>query len=308
MNQCDIRTFENSRVCFTQHDKNYSCKAPGLSKDIKETVTRPQEEIIPSKNNYKPFQRLKIVECKSSDVEETFPEEEECGKPSSEMRIPLKNIVEEFNRIKRRVSRLNHLLQTDAPECPSVKSCFDDIDSKLYETCPLILDLQISGHKLDIQLCQLLSAHKSTVMSIKMRNNELCSNKEKADALSKQVGQLDFFQKGLEKEQTLCLERYRHIDSIKLNWCEFDRDSEKLARLAAYQMSKLIKKSKYPDIKRYVFKLIKHLYKSSREARVMLIKELNHVRDEFTRLSGSSYGSDEGRDVENESHVASFKT
>ncbi|KAH8250332.1 hypothetical protein KR026_011057, partial [Drosophila bipectinata] len=241
---------ENSRVCFTQHDRNYSCKALGLPKDIKETVTRPQEEIMPSKNNYKPFQRLKIVECKYSDVEETFPEEEECEKPSSEMRVPLKNIVEEFNRIKQRVGRLNHLLQTDVPECPSVKSCFDDIDSKLYETCPLILDLQISGHKLDIQLCQLLSAHKSTAMSIKMRNNELCSNKEKTDALSKQVGQLDFFRKGLEKEQTLCLERYRHIDSIKLNWCEFDRDSEKLARLAAYQMSKLIRKSKYPDIKR----------------------------------------------------------
>ncbi|KAH8318926.1 hypothetical protein KR074_012251, partial [Drosophila pseudoananassae] len=241
---------ENSRICLTQNGKKDSCKAPGLPKDIKETVTRPQEEITPSRNNYKPCQRLKIVVCKSSIVEETFPEEEESEKPSSESRITLKNIEEEFNKIKRRVSRLNRLLQTDVPECPSVNPCFDDLDSKLYGASPLILDLQISGHKLDIQLYQLLSAQKSTDMSIKMRHDELCRDKEIAGALGKQVGQLDFFQKGLEKEQALCLERYRHIDSIKLNWCEFDRDSEKLDRLAAYQMSKLIKKSIYPDIKR----------------------------------------------------------
>lgn len=314
MNQYDIRTYENSRVLLTQDGKNHVCRALGLPKGDIEKKCRhlecpSQKDIVPVKNNYKPSPRPKIVvSCEPSEDEETFPEDEESTEPVSETSINLRDILEEVYRIKRRVSRLNHLLKTDVAECPPVKTCYDDLLQQLYEASPLILELQISGHKLDIQLSQLLSARECTEMSIKMNRDALCRDKKNADALGKRLGILDSFQRTLEKEQGLCLERYRHVDRVKLGGSKFYRDSEKWERLTAYQILNVANKNNYKETKRLVFNQINHLKQCAKELQFVLIKEMSIARIEFSGLSGSSSGPYEGRDVESTSPVINSKT
>ncbi|KPU80123.1 uncharacterized protein Dana_GF26294 [Drosophila ananassae] len=310
MNQYDIRNYENSRVFLTQDDKNHVCTAPGLPKYEIEKKYRhlecPLQKAV--KKNYIPSPRPKIVvSCEPSEHEEIFPEDEESTKPVSERSMNLKDILEEVKLIKRRVNRLNHLLKTDVAECPTIKTCYDDLMSQLYEASPLILELQINSHKLDIQLPQLLSARECTEMNLKMNRDALCRDKKIADALLKRLGNLDSFQRTMEKEQALCLERYRHVDREKLDGMEFDRDSEKWERLTAYQILNVANKNNYQKTKRLVFKQINHLKQSSKELHFILIKEMNIARIEVFGLSGSSSGPIEGRDIENASTVLSFK-
>ncbi|KAH8250325.1 hypothetical protein KR026_011058 [Drosophila bipectinata] len=200
------------------------CRAAGLP---------PQENPVPvievkvpkflAKKKEKQNIRVKneVFHCdvdEHSLLEEMTLDKEESSDRGTPRWVKLDEIQKELSGLKLRVSHLNEKFRLCVPKCPDIDPCSDiGLETMKLDTHPEIQDLQRNNQKLIHQQSQLGQVAGASNLGITHLKNALGQSMCSANSIQGVFGKLDCFQRNLEKEQTLCLQRFRAINHRKLN-------------------------------------------------------------------------------------------
>ncbi|KAH8318925.1 hypothetical protein KR074_012250 [Drosophila pseudoananassae] len=200
------------------------CRAAGLPPKEK-PVPVVEEKVLKflGKKKEKPNIRVKneVFYCDvdaHSQLEEMTPEEEESLDRGTPRWVKLDEIQKELSGLKLRVSHLNKKFRLCVPKCPDIDPCRHiGLEAMKLDTHPDIQDLQRNNQKLIHQQTQLGQVAGACNLGITHLKNALSQSMCSANSIQGMFGKLDCFQRNLEKEQALCLQRFRAINHRKLN-------------------------------------------------------------------------------------------
>ncbi|KAH8271277.1 hypothetical protein KR018_005629, partial [Drosophila ironensis] len=278
-----LRTIENSRVYLS----NTACKAPGLPRAPKESPkislerkTNEQKYYIRTSQRPQPALPLICSNPSATNLEDSaqfFVEEEKTAEVSSGVKLRLKSICEEVSQMRRRVDRLNRLMNTFVPECPD-ETClqYEAELAQLGEWDPYLLALVIDENKLDHQLNELSGANQSSELEIKMIRRSLFRDRDAAKQVEIRLKEIDSFMRILEKEQAICRERYWNIEREKMSWSDFEAFCIKWIKSAKYKVSKTQEKMHYGRFKNCAQRSIYYLNRACMELNNYFDTELRH--------------------------------
>lgn len=198
-----------------------SCRAAGLPpKDAPVPVIVEGKPIFIGKKQEMTVIRVKneVFHC---DVDEHTDELSPEG-DSSDLETPgwfkLDEIQKELSGLKLRVSHLNSKFRLRVPKCPDIDSCRDiGLEAMNIDTQPDILDLQRNNQKLVQQQAELEQVKRPSDQAITLLKNALSKGICFANSMQGSLGKLDSFERNLEWDQALCLQRFQSLNHRKLS-------------------------------------------------------------------------------------------
>ncbi|XP_017046573.1 uncharacterized protein LOC108091740 [Drosophila ficusphila] len=241
------------------------CKAPGIPKKIKEPLVKNEQKsaqqtvsLIATQHKPERVFHSEKPEYFTSQPTLSLEEGEE-----SEASLQLEDINEDVSRIKRRVSRLNHLLGTNIPECPDIDPCMHDSLLLSDRIHPDILQIEISNNKLRYQLNELKSVKKSADLAIKIVREVYCRNMKLFEQLQNGIQQLESFILMFEKHQGVCLQRFRFLEKDKCSGRELEAYNENRAEMTKRLFVQYVVKNDYEPLRKKAFKVLSYLTQAS---------------------------------------------
>ncbi|KAH8313109.1 hypothetical protein KR067_000510 [Drosophila pandora] len=201
-----------------------SCRAAGLSPKEAPVpvIVEGKPKFIGKKKEVAEI-RLKneLFHCDADGLANLEEQSGEVG-DSTEWTTPrwfqLDEIQKELSGLKLRVSHLNGKFRLGVPKCPDIESCTDiGLEARNIDTHPDILDLQRNSQKLVQQQAQLEQVKRASDQAITLLKNSISQSMCFANSMQGSFGKLDCFERNLEWDQALCVQRYRSLNHRKLS-------------------------------------------------------------------------------------------
>jgi len=259
------------------------CMAPGIPVLANSKIEEPKKETkLLISTQAKPQNVFHCEEHTDSTYQGSLTVEE-GGESLEESLVEVKDIHEEVSRLRLRVNRLNHLLGTNIPECPTIDLCKSNqiFLTRPDEVHPEILQMQIASKKLAHQLNQLQSVRKAADMAIRTVQNDHYRNKKLEHQLQSRIQELNSFKLKFEKYQGLCLQRFRFLEEEKYCGREFGKYLNKSAELIKKNHNKLIIRKEYEPLRQDALKVIDNLRRASENLRDHLSDEISNKKQEL---------------------------
>ncbi|XP_017130650.1 uncharacterized protein LOC108148244 [Drosophila elegans] len=267
-------------------DRKYAepCKAPGISyPDSVKTEVPLQKRETKLAQSQPPEKVFRCEKHEASSSQGSLFCEEVEEESFEESQLEIKDIYEEVSRLRRRVSRLNHMLGTNIPECPNIDLCEHEhmLLTMPDQIHPEILQIEIDNKKLNTQLTQLQPLEKSAVQAIKSVRDVQVKNKTLVDQLRSRIKELDSFKLTFEKHQVLCKERYWFLERNKASGTEIQNCGDRRANFIQNHLKKHVVKDEYEPRRKEALKVVLHLRRASENLQKYLSNEINNKKLEL---------------------------
>lgn len=259
------------------------CKAPGLPLCEPEELHISLNKLITPNIELAPPAKTILCECveKADEVkaeEAQEGEEEEVSVSQSatnEELMQLKEIEAELLEKKNLVDRIGEQISVDIPECPSEDPCVNlQLELQKSELHPYIYELQRENHQLRQQLSQAKASCKAIDLSLQYLHNSLCRDLNAGAILQRRLDELNSFKINLEHEQSLCRQRYRHLQNDKYEWVDFQGYVRKTAAGDQQELTKLVQRLHYIQPKQDAVRLLKQVKRKALDVQSHLASKM----------------------------------
>ncbi|XP_016953807.1 uncharacterized protein LOC108027101 [Drosophila biarmipes] len=263
------------------------CMAPGISVLASSKIEEPKNE--PKLLMSIQAKPQKVFHCEKqtdSTHQGSLTLEEGVEESLGESLVELKGVSEEVSGLRLRVNRINRLLGTNIPDCPTIDLCESEqlFLTKPEEVHPEILQMQIASKKLAHQLIQLQLAQKAADKAIRIVRSDHCRNKKLDIHLQRKIQELNSFRLTFEKYQGLCLQRFRFLEEDKYCGREFGKYINKTAELVKNNSNKLVIRNEYEPLRKDALKVIDNLKRASENLRNYLSDEITNKKQELFQI------------------------
>ncbi|XP_016977968.2 uncharacterized protein LOC108043676 [Drosophila rhopaloa] len=260
------------------------CQALGIPHFQRRKTEEPAQSTVVLPPQRAPS--TKVFRCENqidSSPQGSLADEEVVEKSDEESDLEIKEISEEVSRLGRRVRRLNQMLGTNIPECPSIDLCEQEhiLFNMPDQIHPEILEIEIANNKLSTQLAQLQPLQKSANVATQMVRDVQGRDKKLGDQLQRDIQELDSFKLTFEKHQGLCLQRFLFVQRDKASGTEIAECSANRARFIQNLLNKQVVKDDYEPRRKEALKVMLHLKRASLNLQKHLTNVISHKKTEL---------------------------